>query len=637
MTATACGAPAPTESADHPTPNTPVSGAVARIERDPVTAPTNNSCDALLDHFIARALDQVGPWGLQDQMYPWPMEDVMRSADAVDGPEAWAGPVSGTNNQVAGVAETDTVATDGTEIYAISGDAIAVSRIESDGVTFLTTIDLSFYPQAIVLIDDRLVAFGGGDWSNLAVEPLSQPIRPEMHARTTLAEIDITNPANPEIVSELAIDGNLVDGRAVGTKLQLAISSGPVGFEWTTPRGNGLRAESEALAENRRLVRESTLENWLPWFRINAFDGGVTEENTLNAGTFSDCNQIVVPSETDTLSVITLAVFDMDRGLNSWHSAGVVAEATTYYATQDRTYLATTSWQVDRSFREDPARTETTIHAFATDPQPQYLASGSVAGSLLGQFSIDEYQGHLRVASTTEGVGDGALESRVTTMRVEGPRLVPVGLVDGLGKGERIYAVRFMGDLGYVVTFRQTDPLYTIDLSDPAHPVMTGELKIPGYSAYLHPVGQDLLLGVGQDADLSGRTLGSQITLFDVSDPAHPTRVDTIHIDGASSEAEWDHHAFTYFEGLALTPFNSWRNGVSDQGILVVRVETDHLDLMGRLSPPHQTGAGSKVWWPVTPVRRTIVTPGLILGVGDGGISVWDRSSLDPIEFEPTG
>lgn len=613
-----------------------VSGAVARVERDPVTAPTSDTCDALLDHFIARALDQVGPWGLQNQMYPWPMEDVMRSLDAVDVPETGAGPVSGTNNQIAGVAETDTVATDGTEIYAISGNAIAISSIEAEGVTFLTTIDLDFFPQSIVLTGNRLVALGGGNWSHPPIEPLSQPFRPEMDARTTVAEIDITNPANPKIVSELVIDGNLVDGRAVGTQLQLAISSGPVGFEWATPRGNGLRAESESLAENRRLVRESTLENWLPWFRISTFVGSIPEGDPRDAGTFSDCSQIVVPSETDTLSVVTLAVFDMDRGLDTWHSAGVVAEATTYYATQDRTYLATTNWQTDRGFRQDQARMETTIHAFATDPEPRYLASGSVAGSLLGQFSLDEHEGYLRVASTTEGVGGASLESRVTTMLVEGRRLVPVGLVDGLGEGERIYAVRFMGDLGYVVTFRQTDPLYTIDLSDPARPVMTGELKIPGYSAYLHPVGPGLLLGIGQDADLSGRAMGSQISLFDVSDPAHPTRVDTIHTEGASSEAEWDHHAFTYFEGMALTPFNSWRDGAFAQGILVVRVEPDHLDLMGRLSPPEQSGAGSKVGWPVTTVRRTIVTPGLILGVGDGGISVWDRSSLDPIEFEPT-
>ena len=107
----------------------------------------------------------------------------------------------------------------------------------------------------------------------------------------------------------------------------------------------------------------------------------------------------------------------------------------------------------------------------------------------------------------------------------------------------------------YVVTFRQTDPLYVIDLSDPANPVLDGELKIPGYSAYLHPVGDGLLLGVGQNATDEGRTLGTQLSLFDVSDPTNPQQIDTLPI-GGSSEVEWDHKAFLYWpeDGTIVLP-----------------------------------------------------------------------------------
>ena len=149
---------------------------------------------------------------------------------------------------------------------------------------------------------------------------------------------------------------------------------------------------------------------------------------------------------------------------------------------------------------------------------------------MLSQWSMSEHEGVLRVASTTsppwtQGGAAGESESFVTTLAAAGDRLVEVGRVGGIGRGEQIYAVRFIGDAGYVVTFRQVDPLYTLDLSDAAEPRVVGELKIPGYSAYLHPVGDGLLLGIGQDANSDGITSGVQASLFDVSDPAAPARL----------------------------------------------------------------------------------------------------------------
>jgi hypothetical protein len=146
----------------------------------------------------------------------------------------------------------------------------------------------------------------------------------------------------------------------------------------------------------------------------------------------------------------------------------------------------------------------------------------------------------------------------VTVLRVGDAGLPTVGSVGGLGRTEMIRAVRFLGDVGYVVTFRQTDPLYTIDLSEPARPRVAGELKILGYSAYLHPVGDGLVLGIGQDADSRGSTKGLQLALYDVSDPAAPRRVDRVTLPGAWSDVEGDHHAFTFADGTALVPFTRW-------------------------------------------------------------------------------
>jgi uncharacterized secreted protein with C-terminal beta-propeller domain len=187
-----------------------------------------------------------------------------------------------------------------------------------------------------------------------------------------------------------------------------------------------------------------------------------------------------------------------------------------------------------------------------------------VSGYLLNQFAMDEHDGLLRVASTTSPAwwGDGfESESQVTVLEERDGELVEIGMVDGLGKGEQIYSVRFIGDAAYVVTFRQTDPLYTIDLADPTSPRVVGELKILGYSAYLHPVGDGLLLGIGQDATDTGQVKGTQVSVFDVGDPADPRRIDQFTLsEGSSSQVEYDHHAFLYWEqtGLAMVPVQQW-------------------------------------------------------------------------------
>jgi hypothetical protein len=134
-----------------------------------------------------------------------------------------------------------------------------------------------------------------------------------------------------------------------------------------------------------------------------------------------------------------------------------------------------------------------------------------------------------------------------------------IGQLGGIGRGERVYAVRFIDDLAYVVTFRQVDPLHVIDLSNPEQPVLRGELHIPGYSSYLHPIGDGLLMGIGQDATDQGQILGMQVSIFDVSDPADPRRLHHHSLGQGWSQAEWDHHAFLYDaqRRLAVMPFET--------------------------------------------------------------------------------
>jgi hypothetical protein len=167
--------------------------------------------------------------------------------------------------------------------------------------------------------------------------------------------------------------------------------------------------------------------------------------------------------------------------------------------------------------------------------------------------------------------------------------LTEVGRVGEMGAGERIYSVRFIGEAGYVVTFRQVDPLYVLDLRDPENPAVSGELKIPGYSAYLHPLGDGLLLGVGQDADEDGRVLGAKATVFDVSDPSDPRELGSWSVRDGYSDVEWDHLAFLYWgpEEIAVLPLAQWQEQFF--GAVVLKTD-DGVREVGRISHHREQG-----------------------------------------------
>jgi uncharacterized secreted protein with C-terminal beta-propeller domain len=284
-----------------------------------------------------------------------------------------------------------------------------------------------------------------------------------------------------------------------------------------------------------------------------------------------------------------------------------MTDAQTVYASDKSLYLATQRFNGTAS---------TAIHAFAAAERgkTEYRATGAVPGTLLNQWSMSEHEGHLRVASTDEK------ESFVTVL---GERLGQVGQVGGLGRDERIYAVRFMGTRGFVVTFRQVDPLYTLDLSQPNRPQVLGELKILGYSAYLHPVGDNLLLGVGQDATPEGRTRGTQLSLFDISNLRAPAKLHGVTLgSGSSSEVEFDHHAFLFWPaaGLAVLPVSAQSSGAIGF----------HLDGAAGIREVGRVTHG-----PEAQVRRSLVVGDRLFTVSDAGVKASRLDNLAELAWVP--
>jgi uncharacterized secreted protein with C-terminal beta-propeller domain len=307
-----------------------------------------------------------------------------------------------------------------------------------------------------------------------------------------------------------------------------------------------------------------------------------------------------------------------------------MAGAQVVYGSTNSLYVASRRYQRSIETGSDmPEGTQTEIHRFdVSDPERTvYAATGTVPGFVLNNYALSEFQGKLRVATTEDplwwpgGMTDS--QSTVTVLEQQGSQLAKVGSVSGLGKGQRIYAVRFMGERGFVVTFRQMDPLYALDLSDPAAPKVRGVLELPGYSAYLHPVTDTLLLGVGREG------AAVQASLFDVSDLAAPKRVSQLSFGNGFSPLESEPHAFLYWAktGTAVFPLTT----ASFAGAVAVRASAAPLSELGRIAHPVASQ-------PVpAPIERAFVIGDKLYTLSYAGLGVNRLGTLAGLGFTAFG
>jgi hypothetical protein len=509
----------------------------------------------------------------------------------------------GTNVQEAGVDEPDTLKTDGKTLFTLAAGALESVDVAGATPRRLDSLRLPGNSHQLLLHGTRLLVMGGADTGG-----------------SLLLEVDVSDPARLRISRSLSVEGSVLSSRMHDGTARVVIGATPLALI-DVPTGVGVaRTSASRLRVSRKLAR------WLPRGRFRSNISGRKWTRPLVR-----CRSVRRPTTFSGLETLTVLTIDLDKGLWATDRDAILASAETVYASTGSLYVATQRWT-------DGVRAagSTAIHRFdaSTPATTSYVGSGEVPGHLLNQFSLSEHAGVLRAATTASDQS----ESRVTTLELAGGRLDELAHVGGLGKGERIYAVRFIGDLGYVVTFRQTDPLYTVDLADPKHPAVRGELKINGYSAYLHPVGDGLLLGIGQDADANGRTRGAQASLFDVSDAAHPVRLAQRSLgDSSYTPVEYDHHAFLWWPEGQLAVFPLVVNGEGEieprssfSGAVGLRVGRDGMPEAGRLEHP------------TTPQRdntivRSVVAGGALWTVSDGGAARSNPATLARTAWVPFG
>lgn len=512
---------------------------------------------------------------------------------------------TGTNLQEAGVDEPDVMKSAGGLAYTAVGDRLVVLDVTGDQPRELGSLTVPMLAAAyggwagpaqetvpaepgtaeLLLDGDRVVLVSSG-WREVAAldAPGGRSIWPGPvgSPTTTTTVVDVSDPRAPRQVSQQEVEGSLVGARLSQGVVRVVTTSTPVlpppdGAPLLSPDGAPDPAwESQATEANLLALEQMSGEDFLPQVLVRGSDGTVRERTPALS-----CQDVAHPSAAAGAGMLT--VRSLDPQAEDDPVVDVVAVATDgemLYASADRLYVATTrgGWARWAATTEGPVVDEpvtTELHGFATDqgPATSYLASGEVEGFLLGRWALSARDGRLRVATTTGsrwGLAQDPSESVVTVLAERGAELVQEGQVGGLGPGETIRAVRWFDDVAVVVTFRQTDPLYVVDLSDPAAPAVTGELKVPGYSAYLHPVGGGRLLGVGQDATAEGQTTGVLVQTFDLSDPAAPTQVDTWTEAGTWTSVEGDSRQFSYLPDrrTALLPIDT-ANGSSVQAFSV--------------------------------------------------------------------
>ncbi|NKB34401.1 MAG: hypothetical protein GKR91_15020 [Pseudomonadales bacterium] len=534
------------------------------------------SSDAAMESFIKEGM-QVSS---SDELIVRALETF--GAIAEDSNSSSATQVSGTNLQIAGVDEADIIKSDGTSLFVLRecGSLNCVATFSLDPASAEAEEvgvyepgqeqdDVFSTAQSLYLVSE------GIDDAEMLVT-LSGPsnylawfdVWSWGSNKTELEFLNAADPANLSLREKIIIDGDLVSSRRIGETLYVVTRYTP-----SIPEFNPYATDEESIAENTALLSNAALTDLTPKLTLLNDE---ERELIVSDRCFLATGDV---DTTQSPSLITITSVPLNNPAD-FSSTCFLGNSETLFMTTDSLYLATTQYEysvqaVDALFY-DPNH-KTAIHKFALGSGDiEYRGSGQVEGHL--GWAEDKRSFRMGTGGTSNeylnvvtSVGDTWNETsstRLTVLRESNGELQEVDFIDGIGKpGEQLYAARFIGDRAYLVTFRVIDPLYVVDLADQENPIIAGELEIEGYSDYLHPISEDLLLGVGKDAipDDGASDFafargawyqGVKLSLFDISDISAPTEINSLiyGMRGSESEVLYDHHGISFLPATAATP-----------------------------------------------------------------------------------
>lgn len=475
---------------------------------------------------------------------------------------------SNTNVQEEGVDEADLVETDGNYLYALIGNELVVTDARTYTIVHRQTLEGS--PMGLYLRGDRLTVLswqydGGPVEIDESIRYAAGFIIPTRYREFTRVDVlDVSDPSAPQRIERTELDGDYVSSRAIGDRVYVVTAES---VNTVVPKvfsdGHGNLVYESRDSYLGRL--DAAIDEAMPGYEATAADGTVTRGLLLGDDDLWTERDDSWWWYQPTITVTLLNTADGDPDIIA--HANVSGWGGQIYVSADSLYIAESDWA---SFGN-----QVNLYKFSLgNDSVVFSATGIAPGRVLNQFSMDEEGSYIRIA-TTEGSGQLA-SNGVFVLDQVAEELRTVGSVEDIAPGEQIYAARFMGNRAYLVTFVRTDPLFTIDLSDPTAPEVLGELIIPGFSNYLHPIDANHLIGIGQTG-----TWQSQVSLFDVGDPTDPQRVDVYTPDSPSgwswSSAEYDHHAFSYFpeSGILAFPVSLYKNGRYESHLEVLRIQPE--------------------------------------------------------------
>lgn len=456
--------------------------------------------------------------------------------------------VSETNIQVKGVDESDIVKTNGSHIFqVVDGKIHIIETNNGKGMKLLNTIKFpnSFTPTQLFLHNEKLLVLG------YSYEETIQP-EGKRHAEdmmiapyndmTKAIVYDISSPSNPKEERTVSIDGHIVSSRKIDSKVYLVANQYPQ--YW--------------------IMREKKNVDLRPRYS----DSSISAEKKA-----VDYDEIQYFPDSKEANYTMIAAFDMEKPSEEARITTYLGSGNQMYMSKESLYLAVQDWGM-RPFIDGRAETEyTAIYKFTIDElKVVYESTTEIEGRILNQFSMDEYDGYFRVAVTKGNMWDESRPS-ANNLFIFGENLELVSSIEDLARGERIYSARFMGERIYIVTFRETDPLFVIDASNPKSPKVMGELKIPGFSNYLHPYDENHIIGFGYDTKAIKQkdsaeplilTEGVKLSFFDITDMSNPKEKFTEIIGGRGtySPLNYDHKAllFNQSKNLFAFPINVYQS-----------------------------------------------------------------------------